>query len=74
MLFINSAAFWWSISIFLTDEVISSDYIAYLIAAFIFNVIEFVSTIYTAIQTRKGHHIEWWFFGPLAHVFCKKNP
>lgn len=73
MLFINSTAFWWSISIFLTDEVISSDYIAFLIAALIFNLIEFVWTIYTAIQTRKGIHLEWWFYGPLTHVFCK-NP
>ena len=36
-LFINSCGFWWTISIIFTDEVISTEYISYMIAAFIFN-------------------------------------
>jgi len=73
MLFINSFGFWWTISIVFTDEVITSKYIAYLMAAFIFNLTEFIATIYTAIQTRKGIHVEWWFYGNLTNLFCKSD-
>lgn len=71
MLFINSVGFWWTISIIFTDEIITSKYIAYIIAAFIFNLVEFIATIYTAIQTRKGIHVEWWFYGNLTKLICK---
>jgi hypothetical protein len=71
MLFINSFGFWWTISIVFTSEVITNNYIAYMIAAIVFNVIEFGVTIYTAIQTRKGIHIEWWFYGSVTNLICK---
>jgi hypothetical protein len=73
MLFINSYGFWWTISILFTDESITSKYIAFIIAAIVFNLIEFIATIYTAIQTRKGIHIEWWFYGSLTNIICKSN-
>lgn len=73
MLFINSFGFWWTISIIFTEETITSKYIAYVIAALIFNLTEFIATIYTAIQTRKGIHIEWWFYGPLTNIICKSK-
>ncbi len=63
MLFINSFGFWWTISIIFTDATISNRYIAYMITAIVFNLTEFIATIYTAIQTRKGIHVEWWFYG-----------
>lgn len=72
MLFINSYAFWWTISIIFTDESITSNYIACIITALIFNLTEFIATIYTAIQTRKGKHVEWWFYGELTNILC--NP
>jgi uncharacterized membrane protein len=71
MLLINSFAFWWSISIFFTAETISNKYIAYLLTALAFNLAEFAATIYTAIQTRKGIQVEWWFYGSLTSVLCK---
>jgi hypothetical protein len=72
MFFINSYGFWWTISILFTEEIITSKYIAYIIAVFIFNITEFIATIYTAIQTRKGVHVEWWFYGSLTNLICKK--
>jgi uncharacterized Tic20 family protein len=72
LLFINSFGFWWTISIIFTDEIITSKYIAYIIAVIIFNIAEFISTIYTAIQIRKGIHVEWWFYGILTHLVCKR--
>ncbi len=71
LLFINSFGFWWTIDIIFTDESITSKYIAYIIAAILFNITEFIATIYTAIQTRKGIHVEWWFYGTLTNLICK---
>lgn len=73
MLFINSFGFWWTISIIFTDETITSKFIAYIISALIFNLTEFIATIYTAVQTRKGIHVEWWFYGNLTNLICKGN-
>jgi hypothetical protein len=67
----NSAGFWWTISIIFTPETISSRYIAYILTLLIFNVIEFIGTIYSAIVTRKGKHIEWWVIGGLTNLICK---
>jgi hypothetical protein len=72
LLFINSFGFWWTVSIVFTDREITSDYIAYLIAAILFNAAEFIATIYTAIETRKGRHVSWWFYGELTDVICPR--
>lgn len=71
LLFINSFGFWWTVSILISKESITSNYIAYMITVVIFNLIEFIATIYTAIQTRKGIHVEWWFYGTLSNLICK---
>ena len=73
MLFINSYGFCWSVSIIFTNETITNNYIAYLIAAIIFNLTELIVTIYTAIKTRKGIHVEWWFYGTLTNIICKSK-
>jgi uncharacterized Tic20 family protein len=71
MLFINSFGFWWTVSIVFTEETITNKYMAYIFSALIFNLIEFIATIYTAIQSRKGKHVEWWFYGNLTNLICK---
>jgi uncharacterized Tic20 family protein len=71
LLLINSFGFWWTVSIILSPEVISNKYISYMITMVTFNLVEFIMTIYTAIQTRKGIHVEWWFYGGLTNVVCK---
>jgi uncharacterized membrane protein len=53
------------------DGHISSAYIAYLMTVFFFNITDLIATIYTAIETRKGKHIVWWFYGDLTHLICK---
>lgn len=74
LLGINSYSFWWTVSIFLLQDgdKITNHYIAYMIMVFIVNVIEFVFTIYTAVKVRKGIHVEWWLFGDLTNLICKK--
>lgn len=71
MLLINSVGFWWTISVVFTEEVATNSFIAYIITALIFNLFEFIATIYTAINTRKGIHVEWFFYGNLTHLICK---
>ena len=71
LLFVNSYGFWWTISIIFTPEKISNHYIAYMLTAFVFNVFEMIATIYTAIYTRKGKHIEWWCYGNITNAICK---
>jgi uncharacterized membrane protein len=73
-LIFNSIGFWWCVSIILTEEEISSEFIAYVLSVIIFNLIEFVATIYTASQVRKGKHVEWWLFGTITNDLCKPNP
>ena len=73
ILFINSFGFWWTISIIFTEEIITSKYIAYMIVSLVFNLFEFIVTIFTAIQTRKGIHVEWWFYGNLTNLICKST-
>ncbi len=71
LLFLNSYGFWWTISIIISDELITNNYLAYIITLIVFNIIEFVTTIYTAIQVRKGKHVSWWFYGTLTNMICK---
>lgn len=68
---INGAAFWWTISIIFTDEIVTKYYIAYIITVLIFNLIDVIATIYTAVKTRRGLHVEWWFWGSLTNMICK---
>ncbi len=72
LLAINTVGFWWTVSILFRDGQVSNQYIAYMMTVLGFNLVEFVATIYTAIQTRKGKHIVWWFYGDLTDVLCRK--
>jgi cell shape-determining protein MreD len=67
----NSYGFWWTIYIIFGSETVTNNYISYIIAIVIFNIIEFVATVYTAVQTRKGIHIQWWFYSDLTDLICK---
>lgn len=71
LLFINSFGFWWTISIIFSDEKISGHYIAYIFSVFLFNLFDFFATIFTAVKTRKGLHVEWFFYGPLTNLLCR---
>lgn len=71
VLMMNSYGFWWTVSIIFGPSSINNQYVAYILAILIFNIAEFVATIYTAIQTRKGVHVQWWFYGGLTNLICK---
>jgi hypothetical protein len=71
VLVMNSAGFYWTLSIIFRDAAFTNDYIAYMITIVVFNIGEFIATIYAAMETRKGRHVELWFFGPLTQTICK---
>ncbi len=70
--FMNSLGFWWTISIIFTEEELSNPYIAYVLTTLIINILEFVATIYAAVRTRKGIHVQWWFYGPITNLICRR--
>lgn len=71
VLCMNSASFAWTMSIIFRDATVTNTYIAYMITVVLFNIGEFIATVYAAIVTRKGQHVVFWFFGPLTALICK---
>ena len=67
----NSAGFYWPLSIIFGSKTLTNDYIAYMITIVLFNIAEFIATVYAAMKTRKGKHVELWLFGPLTQTLCK---
>lgn len=71
LFFFNSFGFWWTIYILLDKREINNSYFAYIFTIVIFNLTEVAATIITSIQTRKGIHVEWWFYGAITNKICK---
>jgi uncharacterized Tic20 family protein len=71
ILIINSIGFSWTISVAFGSAVITNAYISYMITILLFNLIEFSVTIMAAVKTRKGQHVELWFWGSLTNMLCK---
>jgi uncharacterized membrane protein len=70
--FINSSLFWWTIKIIFTEKQFTKEYFILLVFVLVFNLIELISTIYTAIKIREGKHLKWFIFGDLANRLTKK--
>ena len=73
MFFFNTVGFWWTISIIFKEGEFTNTYIAYMLTIIGFNLVEFVFTLYLASQTRKGNHIEIYFFADITNLICKTN-
>lgn len=70
-LVVNAAGVYWTLSIVFGNNIVTNNYIAYIITIVAFNLLEFIATIYAAIRTRKGMHVSWWLFGPLADALAR---
>ena len=68
---VNSVGVAWTLRVIFTEATVTNSYIAYLIVALLFNLFELIGTTYAAIQTRKGKHVVWFFYGPLTDTLCK---
>lgn len=73
LLIVNNIAFWWTISILFDFNNFSNSYFAYILVLLIFNITEFIMTIYSAIETRKGIQVEWWIYGSLTNLILKSK-
>lgn len=73
VLFMNTVGFWWTVSIIFGTEQITNSYIAYIITILLFNLTEFIATIYTAVKTGNGKHVSWWLYGDITNLICKKG-
>jgi len=67
----NSTGIAWLLTIVFGEKNFTSDFFAYAAVLIIVNLIEFIATIYAAIQTRKGLHVEWWLLGPFTNLFVR---
>ena len=70
-LLMNVPGIWWTIAVVLGKVEVSNAYIAYIVTIVFFNLLEFGATVYAATRTRRGKHVEWWLFGPLAQILVK---
>jgi uncharacterized membrane protein len=71
LLMFNAPAFAWLMTIIFGNNEFNNNFFAYISVVLLINLIEFIATIYTAIQTRKGKHVEWVIIGPLTHSVVK---
>ena len=58
--FTNTVLFWWTVRLLLGYESLTSFYFAYLFTVVLFNVIDYIATIYSAVKVRKGEQVEWY--------------
>ena len=68
---VNAAGLYWTLAILFDRASFSDNYAAYIITVILFNLIEFIATMVAAVRTRKGHHVSWWFFGPLTDALVR---
>lgn len=73
LLIINTTGFVWILMVLLKSHPVTDNFIAYVIAMIIFNVIEFIATIDGAVRTRNGKHVSWYFYGTLTNMICKEK-
>ena len=69
--FTNTVLFWWTVRLLLGYESLTSFYFAYLFTVVLFNVIDYIATIYSAVKVRKGEQVEWYVYGGLTDLICK---
>jgi uncharacterized membrane protein len=69
----NSFAFWSTLAIVFSKAEVNYLYISYMVFVVLYNIFEFISTIYLGIQTRKGIHVEILFFGTLTDRLVNKK-
>jgi len=71
VLVMNSVGFSWTLSVLFGNAVLTNAYIGYMITILLFNIAEFVITMNAAVKTRRGEHVELWFWGSLTNMICK---
>ena len=73
VIILNSIGIWWTLSIIFGSNIATDHYIAYIITVLLCNLIEFVVSLYAAVQVRKKYDVRLWIFGPLTELVCKPD-
>jgi len=73
LLIMNGAGFWWTMNIIFGSATITNNYLAYIATILLYNLAEFIATVYSASKTRKGIHVQWWFYGTLTNLITGKK-
>jgi uncharacterized membrane protein len=73
MLSMNAPGVWWTVAIAFGSATVTNLYLSYILTVILFNLLEFIATVYAAIETRKGRHVEWWVFGPMANALVRAD-
>ncbi|MDR1562952.1 MAG: DUF4870 domain-containing protein [Dysgonamonadaceae bacterium] len=73
VILVNSVGLFWSISVLTGHAAASNLYFSYIATAIICNIIEIVTALYAAIETRKKKDIKILFFGALSESILTKN-
>lgn len=68
----NNILFWWTIRILFCLTDLSSAYIAYFITVNLYNIYDFVETVRSAVNTRKGKVHRWYLYGTITDKICKR--
>ena len=68
----NNILFWWTIRILFCYTNLSSAYIAYFITVNLYNIYDFVETVRSAVQTRKGKIHKWYLYSTITDKICKR--
>jgi hypothetical protein len=69
---INAAAVYWTLRIVFGSALVTNAYAGYIATVLLFNLVEFIANVYSAVKTRKGIHVSWWFFGGITDVIVGK--
>jgi hypothetical protein len=69
----NVPAVWWTAAILFGPASITNLYLSYALTVVLFNILEFIATVYAAVETRKGRHVEWWVFGPMTNALIARR-
>jgi uncharacterized membrane protein len=68
---INAIGVSWTIAILTGNAQVNNYYVAYIITIVGFNILEFVSAVYAAVQVRKKSDVRFWLFGPMTELIYK---
>lgn len=68
----NNILFWWTIRILFCFTELSSVYIAYFITVNLYNIYDFIETVHSAVNTRKGRIHKWYLYGTITDKMCKR--
>jgi hypothetical protein len=62
----NSVAFWWFISLYISEDIPNATFWLYLLFVLMLNITELILSIITADRVRNGYHVRWWIYASIT--------